>query len=389
MNAPDVVNLLKGHPNGALLPRDAMKSAMVALRDSGSLGDSLNYGDERGSPRVLQALADFITSSTALDDSPSSSCSPTSLFITSGISHSLELLCRALNPSTVMMESPSYFLAAEIFKSNGATMSPPPPMDRLEGGIDFDELEKLLINKVISPPCILYLIPTNHNPTGFTYSRMRREKLMRIAQTYNIIIIADEVYHLLDWRSSDTLKPGRMVVTEGAVPSLTISLSSFTKIFSPGLRLGWIECKDGSIISKIEELGYIQSQGGVAPFTSELMRVILKENLLLPHLSFIKATLKSRCDAILSKLALYKDAISVPFPPTGGYFLWLKLHNIKDESAFVRALKEDHNIIVLPGSSCCSPSAILDGVFIRICFACIDDKLLLEGVEKLCEVLRT
>ncbi|GMH66503.1 hypothetical protein TrRE_jg7037 [Triparma retinervis] len=237
-------------------------------------------------------------------------------------------------------------------------------MDATNGGIDLDVLEMMLDESIIPPPSAIYIIPTNNNPTGMTYSSSRREKLVRLASAHNIIIIADEVYHLLDWR--EDAKPGRMVTTAGADPSLTISLNSFTKIFSPGLRLGWIECKHQPLLLNIENLGYIRSQGGIAPLNSELMRIILTRGLLQPHLASVKSALKLRLDLILEKVASCPN-ITVPYPPTGGYFLWLKLLNVASEAAVVSALEKSQGVVVLPGSSCCQPSAPpLDGVFIRL-----------------------
>ena len=219
-----------------MLPEAPIKEALVVLGEQTSPHPSsyLNYGDERGNASFLPVLADFIEGSSQFDVSESNACSPENLFVTQGISHSLEILCRVLKPSSVMLESPTYFLAASIFASNGITVCAPPRMDATNGGIDLDVLEMMLDESVIPPPSAIYIIPTNNNPTGMTYSSSRREKLVRLASAHNIIIIADEVYHLLDWR--EDAKPGRMVTTAGADPSLTISLNSFTKIFSPGLR---------------------------------------------------------------------------------------------------------------------------------------------------------
>ena len=92
-----------------------------------------------------------------------------------------------------------------------------------------------------------------------------------IAARHDILVLADEVYHLLDWRDEkiDGRRPARMAVLGSRVASnrgrsqlgCCITVSSFTKIFAPGVRCGWIEGpKD--IIDSLLSLGYIQSQVG-------------------------------------------------------------------------------------------------------------------------------
>ena len=126
---------------------------------------------------------------------------------------------------------------------------------------------------------------------------------------------------------------------------------------------------------------------GIAPLNSELMRIILTRGLLQPHLASVKSALKLRLDLILEKVASCPN-ITVPYPPTGGYFLWLKLLNVASEAAVVSALEKSQGVVVLPGSSCCQPSAPpLDGVFIRVCFACLDTDPLMEAFDRLCTFL--
>lgn len=183
---PSKINLLKGHPNDLMLPEEPMKEAFKILSGQSlspsspspsNLPTYLNYGDERGNASFLPILASFIEDSTKADVSDSNGCSPDTLFVTQGISHSLEILCRILKPSSVMLESPSYFLAASIFLSNGVTICSPPPMDVVNGGIDLDELERMLEESLVPVPSAIYIIPTNNNPTGMTYSSSRREKV--------------------------------------------------------------------------------------------------------------------------------------------------------------------------------------------------------------------
>lgn len=277
-------NFLRGHPNGSLLPVEEMQeifSKIGASSNQERLLESLNYmEDDRGDPDLLDELSDFMERHTWTDDIgippieddiEISNERPTDLFITHGVSHGIDILCTAQTKrgDVVMMERPTYFLAADIFLSHGLQIKSLPM--KISGGIDVDRLEQLLESKEMTPPRMIYIIPTHQNPTALTMGINDRWKLAVIAARHGILVLADEVYHLLDWRDEkiDGRRPARMAVLGSRVASnrgrsqlgCCITVSSFTKIFAPGVRCGWIEGPK-EIIDSLLSLGYIQSQVG-------------------------------------------------------------------------------------------------------------------------------
>ena len=358
-------NFARGHPNASLLPVKEMQQILHhmsscstgspeedndadMLSSSLPLKQSLNYlKTDQGNVDMIRLLSDFIDRHTANDDDgnddrgcdspgrpprpPPPSAIPHSsmrYFMTHGVSHGIELLCKIYTKPNdiVLVECPTYFLATKIFLSHGLKVQPL-PMKKIQGcgsdgggggtdtvgggGVDVEQLAKQLEEYPSSfLPRMIYIIRTHQNPTSRTMSTNDRIRLSQLALQYNILIVADEVYHLLDWRSAtcdgasndndhrirNERRPARMAVIGNYESSSTtiphhdaqqqqghqsplrgrqgrnqrqnqqrevvggcVSVNSFTKIFSPGVRCGWIEGPP-TIVEKLMDVGYIISQ---------------------------------------------------------------------------------------------------------------------------------
>ena len=289
--ATTMYDFARGHPNKALLPLHEMQEILTkaaSAENQERLLASMNYlKSDQGDPDLRDQISAFVDRHT-LDDSlgtpPPEAIKPTSppssnIFLTHGVSHGLEMLCTTQTKpgDVVLLERPTYFLAADIFESHRLTLDSLPM--RLTGGVDVDKLAQLLDSNKIEPPRMIYIIPTHQNPTARSMSIEDRWKLSILAARYGILVAADEVYHLLDWRDLeiDGPRPSRMALIGSYLEELAsrhktkdgrlggcVTVSAFTKIFSPGVRCGWIEGAP-EIIKSLVDLGYIKSQvGGIA-----------------------------------------------------------------------------------------------------------------------------
>ena len=283
-----------------------------------------------------------------------------------------------------MVELPTYFLVSRIFQCHGLKVEAL-PMKKLNDnrGIDVDELERRLAEGGHPPPRVIYIIPTHQNPTAQTMPLADRIKLANLCQQHGILLIADEVYHLLDW--SDGATPSRFAALNPSADNEEghcVSVSSFTKIFCPGVRCGWIEGPP-LIIDKVAQYGYIQSQGGGAPFVGEVMCTAMSSGVADTVLTDLCAAYKDRADLLCN--ILEKDPrVEITIRPQGGYFLWIKLpFNSNDFLEFC----QDRGINFLPGSRCSpfSPSpAELDN-YARLCFADLPTEDMVTGANRLLE----
>jgi 2-aminoadipate transaminase len=409
-----MINFAKGHPNRKLLPMQEMQEifAKVALKSNEeTLQDSLNYPKaDPGDPQFLAELGAFVDRHTKHDDlgsnydnSPSSSKAKSRtnhVFATTGVSHGLEMLCSTQTKpgDVVLMENPTYFLAAGVFRSHDLQVKSLPMKRGAPGGVDMDQLELSLESGKLQPPRMIYVIPTHQNPTARVLPIEDRWRLAKLARKYGILVVGDEVYHLLDWRDVDRdgPRPARMAVVgsklyeqeeEATITSgrssrmgCCVTVSSFTKIFAPGVRCGWVEGPE-FIIKSLENLGYIQSQGGCTPLIGELMRTSLMEGIGDRVLAKLNAAFQERSN-LLCRILSADKGIHFDTKPLGGYFVWVSFDGIDDTGSFLSFCSE-RGVRFLPGERCdVGSDDDRDGGdcrrWARFCFADLD----LDDLEK-------
>ena len=232
------VNLAVGHP-GRLPDRvlaRAMESAAAKLRGDALAADlgfcpaddtlarlgapPLSYVARRGAPDALAVVARFLSEAYAFGDPDRPeryAAREDSLMITNGVSHGLDLACAALTRpgDVVVVELPTYFLAADVFADRGLVAVG--VGDGGDGGgdggggrggggsgsgshFDVDAFEARLRdpNDALRPR-MLYLVPAHSNPRGGTLPERDRERLILLAREFGFFVVADEVYHLLHW----------------------------------------------------------------------------------------------------------------------------------------------------------------------------------------------
>lgn len=389
----EVLNLGKGYPDPSLLPRaalaEACEAAAQALR-AGSLR-GLEYGAEPvGSPEFLAELAAFLGRHCP-GEAPARA---DSLMLTNGVSHGLDLACGVLSQpgEAVLIEAPSYYLAVGIFRSRGLEVVPVPT----DGdGLVVEAVEAVLDARPpgSAPVRFLYTVPTNHNPTGTTLPAARRRALVELARRRNFLILADEVYHLLDWHpagerparmacfDSAFAQAGRPTVDTQAVPlaPVVVSVSSFTKILAPGLRVGWIEAAP-SLVSQLAGTGYLVSGGCVTTFaTDAVLTHVLRTRSGDTALARLVAEYKERSARMASAL----EAAGLPalVQPRGGYFAWVPLN--VDASAVLEVAQGRYGVSFMDGSRCDSSGDGRLAQAARLCFAFLPAAELEEAIRRL------
>lgn len=372
-------DLFRGHPNDHALPTAEIQSIMSSLLHEdhrNSLISSLGYGANAGNDELLSALRSFLNRRTLYDDKTEAADNMESqFFITNGVSHGIELLCSTCTDpgDEVWIERPTYFLVPKIFTSHGLVIKPLPMMsDRNDhkeavGQINIDRLIAMVENDGVPPPKMMYVIPSYQNPTGKSMDVHERSKLAAFAIRNNILLVADEVYHLLDWsrdRNKPTAaRPGSMTSfntminnasgdKEQKIHGCCISVSSFTKIFAPGIRVGWIEAPS-RIIQRLTNYAYINSQGGVAPFVGRLMTQAIETGLLDQYLDKLLLEYSERCNlicALLEQEPMIKVLKSSTSNRDGGYFVWVQFPPQIDSEQFALYSLKEHGVRFMAGT---------------------------------------
>ena len=365
------IDLAIGQPSLSLLPTDALRTAAdhcLSRRNP----DLLQYGADQGDGEFRQSLAHFLSRryATPVDVDH--------LMVSGGASQALDLVCtRFTRPGdTIFVEEPTYFLALHVFNDHGLRVIGIPIDDE---GIRMDAFEDALTRH---RPVFVYTIPSFQNPSGTTMSAARREQLLTVCRHHDLLVVADEVYHLLDFGTAPPLPLAAYAQSAHALAARVLSLGSFSKICAPALRLGWFHGAP-ALLDTLIASGLVQSGGGLSPFASGVMRSMLDlglEDTCLDHLRLVYAE-RSRvlCEALREVVPMASFV-----EPQGGYFVWLQLPPDIDASRMLPDAVAA-GVTFQPGSRFGSEDWLAN--WMRLSFAHFNAPELVEGVHRLARVL--
>jgi DNA-binding transcriptional MocR family regulator len=357
-----------GQPGFDLLPQ-AMLARAAAERFAEGDSELLNYGYEQGDGRFRGALADFLTANYGAP------VTAEGLMITAGASQALDLICTqfAQPGETVFVEEPSYFLALRILREDHRLNLVSLPVD--EDGLRIDALEDALTRH---RPRFLYTIPTFQNPTGYTLSAERRERLVALSREHDFMIVADEVYHLLGYGAPPP-PPLAGFVDQANV----LSVGSFSKILAPGLRLGWIGASPQTV-DRFVRSGLVDSGGGLNHFTSNIVRVVLEQGWQADYLRDLRQIYRGRIEVMDEALRRHFGDRLRYRVPQGGYFFWLELLTGVDTSDLL-AVAHHHGVGFVPGTRFSGQGELRR--HFRLSFAHYDAETIRAGLDRLSDAI--
>jgi len=363
---PNVIDLGAGEPNQAMFPIEMIRRAAEERLAQSDLS-FLQYGAEQGNGYFRLTLANFLTRGYGHPTNPEN------IFVTAGISSALDLLCTLFTQTgdTIFVEEITYFAAPEIFADHYLNVVPI-AMDK--NGLIIESLEE---NLRIHKPKFIYTIPIHHNPTGTTLIETRRARLLELAQQFDFLILADEVYQLLSYTADPPMPFAAHLENEHIV-----SLGSFSKIIAPGLRLGWIQAH-ANIIKRILASGVLDSGGGMNPFTSAIIRGAIEAGDLEKHIEKLKLRYQNQLSAMVEALRLHLPNILYQVP-NGGYFIWLCLPEHINASE-LRKQAKTFNVDFRQGTLFSSTKGAQSSI--RLCFARYNEAQIKTGILRLKECL--
>jgi len=214
---------------------------------------------------------------------------------------------------TILVESPTFLGAIQTFKGFETELV---AVDTDDDGVILNDLEKKI---KAHRPKFFYVIPTFQNPTGVTLAENRRKKLVEICSKYNVKVLEDDPYGELRFSGED-VSPLKKFDTDGTT---VIRLISFSKLISPGLRIG-AAIGDAQTIGK-----FTMFKQGMDVHTPNLNQAMVYEYLkagkLEPHIKIVIASYKEKKDLMLKLINEHFPKSIEVVPSDGGLFLWLKL----------------------------------------------------------------
>ncbi|NLH95522.1 MAG: PLP-dependent aminotransferase family protein [Synergistaceae bacterium] len=309
MGDPGLISFSGGAPAKEALPIDIVREiADDVLRSEKRGVEALQYGSVQGLPDLREVVVRELLAPKGID------VNAENILITSGGLEGINLLCQLfIDPGDVILvESPTFVHCVEIFEMFQAKCI---SVDMDENGMIPEDLEEKIRRY---RPKVVYVIPTFHNPTGRTLSLERREKIAALGSRYDVVILEDDPYRDIRY-SGEELKPIKAFDKTGH----TILANSFSKIFSPGSRLGYVVAND-EVIEKL-----LDAKSATNSHTSMLPQVLCAEFF---KRGYYPAHHKQICDLYRIRRDTMIESIDLYFPegtsrtfPDGGLFTWAEL----------------------------------------------------------------
>ena len=364
---PDIISFAGGLPAPEAFPLEELRrSADKVFRTCGPA--ALQYGPSRGILSLRQKLA-------LRHQKMDISCTEDDVLLVSGSQQGLDLAGKVfLEPGDlVLCENPTYLAALTAFRAYECDFL---PIDTDDEGMILEDLEQKLSTHPKAK--LMYVIPTFQNPTGKTWSLERRKGVLALAQRYGLPILEDNPYGDLRYegQSVPTLKS---MDTTG----LVTYMGSFSKILSPGLRLGWLIASPELIdkYASAKECSDLQANTlGQLVTDTYLEDYDLDENI-----RRVSALYRRRRDLMLACLEAELPEGATYTHPQGGLFLWVTLPEQVDPTALMPRVTE-RKVAYIPGQPffagqdvhCC----------LRMNYSNAEEDQIVWGVEAMCQVFR-
>jgi 2-aminoadipate transaminase len=366
----DVISLAGGMPDTSSFPADTYASLMASVAEQ-ACARALQYGPTEGFASAAHCIADVMAAEGMTVDEGE-------LLVTTGGQQVIDLVCKTLvDPGDVVVaEAPTYPGAVPTFCSYEADVVQI-PMD--EDGMRVDELEETLdaLEREGRRPKFIYTIPTFQNPGGVTMSLARRQRLVRIAHERELLVLEDNPYGLLRYEG-DPLPT--LYSMDGG--EFVIYLGTFSKILSPGIRLGWAAAPR-PVLQKMN-LGKQAADLCSSSMTQLFVAEYFAAGDWRDYVDSLVGIYRGRRDAMLEALRAHFPHEAAWTAPQGGLFIWATLPDYIDTTDLLaRALSE--NVAFVPGRA-----AYLDGrggSSMRLNFSGSDEAAIREGVRRIGKVV--
>ncbi len=349
-----LISLASAAEDGAPEVADALRD--LARHDiSGLLADPGYH--PRGLPELRQAIAAYYTSlgvPTGAEE----------VLVTAGAHQALVLVSDVYlrNPSTVVVEAPSWPPCLDIFRAANARLVPVPLDDE---GIEARQLSAVLAEH---SPGLLYVMPTYHNPAGILMSADRRRRVAELAARHGVAILEDNAY--ADCGFGDGAEPPPPLAAYTSAAAETITVGSLKAVWG-GLRIGWVRGPAG-IIERCARRKALADLGSPVIEQALVARLVPRLGEIAERRSALR---RERC-------SLLEGLLREQLPdwswrsPDGGSSLWVALPEGSADVFAQLALR--HGVEVIPGSTM-DPTGAHDG-YLRVPF--------MRPPEELAELVR-
>ncbi|WP_377645132.1 PLP-dependent aminotransferase family protein [Oryzobacter terrae] len=366
---PRITSFAGGYPDPTLFPMADLHAIYDGLLSAGN-ASALQYTASEGLPELRALVAARLTA----DGMP---CGADDVLITQGGQQGLDLTAKLfVDAGDVIVAERPTFLGALIAFNPCEPDYRSVPMD--EEGMDTDALEEVL--RTTERVKLVYTVPDFQNPTGRTMSLARRQRLVELAEEYDVVVLEDTPYRELRYEG-ERLPTIKSLDTTGRV----VHLGSFSKILAPGLRLGWAlatpEVREKLALLKLAA----DTQNGT--LNMRAAAAYLAGYDIEAHIAGMLPTYRHQRDLMLATMQEHFPAGTTWTRAEGGLFTWVSFPERLDVAAFQRdTLIPRAGIIIVPGAPFFADHP--EGNHARMSYSGVPDERLVAGVRSMGELLR-
>ena len=364
---PGVISFGGGNPSPAALPDDIVSDISRELvATNGKV--LLQYGMTEGLPSLREALVPYIESEFQFKTDVNS------ILPVTGSTQAFNLLLDAYtDPGDVILtENPTFLGATQAMHLHELRVV---PVESDDEGLRMDALEEAIRKH---HPKLIYTIPTFQNPTGVTLPLARRKRIAELAAQYDVLVAEDDPYHSLRYRGQALLTI-KHFDTAGKVAFM----GSFSKVISPGLRVGFLVTEDAQLMRKC----VICKQSDdlhTANLNQAIVEAYLRRDLLAPHVAETCQRYGAQMTCMLDALE-QMEGVQRFTRPEGGLFIfaWLR-EGVNATEKLMEAVEK--GVAYVPGTYF-YPDGGHDNT-LRLNFSNADIPTIQRGMEKLAEALK-
>lgn len=353
-----------GVPDPRLIPYElfsrAYRHALIKITQNQYMG----YGDPRGMIELRQALQQMLSMERFMNVAADEIC------IVRGSQMGIFLASRALpnRQGVIVVEELYYPSAVKAFQSNGFQVV---SVKLGEQGIVIEDLERILKEHSVAA---IYTTPHHQYPTTVTMPMNRRLQLLELSKKWGFYIIEDDYDHEFHYDSQPMPPLASLPHSE-----LVIHVGSLSKVFAPGIRLGYIVASSPVIQSITEDILLIDRQGN--SITELALADLMHRGEIKRHIRKMKKIYQLRRDHVLAEFQrVFAETVQIQ-PPAGGMALWVKFQKpfTQDQLIELKDLNIDteHKFKQNESSNRC----------IRLGFAALSEKEITSLIETLNQVL--
>jgi 2-aminoadipate transaminase len=362
---PEVVSLAGGMPYVQALPTEHVLEVVESVL-SAQADVALQYGGGQGSPLLRERLAMLMAEEATEAD-------PEDILVTTGAQQALDLVGKVLiDPGDeIVVEAPSYVGALSAFSAYEPTFV---PVDLDDDGLIVEQLEDALLAGV--RPKFVYTVPNFHNPAGVTMSYARRRRLVALCREAHVPIVEDNPYGMLRFEGD------RLPTLRSLDPQNVIYLGTVSKVFSPGVRVGWAVAEPG-VLQRL-----ILAKEAADLCGSNFMMLVTERYLAgdawRTNLTTLVDTYRARRDAMLAALTEHFPSDATWTHPSGGFYVWATLPAYVDTRAMLAAAVE-RRVAYVPGTGFYADGRGTRQMRLAFCYP--PEDRIREGVRRLGELL--